>query len=74
MDLNSLRKLDAMTDRFDVIYPSHYTWPLGTEAIGLCLNDAVALAEGRLTDYERHPFMPCNIYRGSYTSFLYQPV
>ncbi len=73
MYIDSLRKLNSMTDCFDVIYPSHHVCPLGKEAIGKCLDDAVALFEGRITEYEKHVSMPCNIYHGKYTSFFYQP-
>lgn len=71
--LESLERLDAMKDQFDLIYPSHNVYPLTTDAIRNCIKDATAVYEGKITSSEKHPFMPCNIYHGSYTGYLFQP-
>ncbi len=69
--LESLKKLGSKTDSFDAIYPSHSIFPIESSAIEHCLQDATDLYEGRITECKKHPQMPCNIYQGSYTGFLY---
>lgn len=73
MYINSLKNLDSMSNCFDVIYPSHNVCPLEKGAIKKCLDDAVDLYEGRITEYEKHESMPCNVYHGKYTGFFYLP-
>lgn len=71
--LESLNKLKNMTGEFDEIYPSHSECPIEKEAIEKCLVDATDLYEGRITEFKKHEFMPCNVYTGKYTGYLYVP-
>ncbi len=43
--LRSLDKLSAMSDKFDLIYPCHDTWPVGVEELAylrMCAQDALS--------------------------------
>lgn len=67
--LKSLERLWQMRDAVRWILPCHHACPIGPEWIGRVLEDARALRAGRLAG-ERHPQLPCWIYRGKWTQFL----
>lgn len=57
--------------KIETIFPCHGAYPLDVSYIEKNLEDALALENGRLTG-AKHPFMPCRIYRGTSTDFLYE--
>ena len=68
--IESQQKLLAMADRVEKILPCHGACPAGVEYIERNLKDAKDLRDGKL-EGEPHPFMPCSVYRGRWTQFLY---
>lgn len=71
--LESLKKLCEIIDgqKIKQIYPSHSEYPLPAEAAKKVLEDAEKLYAGEIPMVKKHDFMPCNVYQGSYTGFLY---
>lgn len=71
--LDSLKKLCNLTvnQKIEKIYPSHSECPLSAEAVQKVLADAENLYAGKIPMVKKHDFMPCNIYQGAYTGFLY---
>lgn len=67
--VQSLEKLLALADQVDTILPCHHSCPIGPEWISRNLEDAKALAAGKLPG-EKHPQMPCWVYRGKWTAFF----
>lgn len=66
--IRSQRKLEAMAQRFDTVYPCHHRCPVAPDCIGKNRLDAEALRAGTLPG-EPTPGMPCRTYRGQWTEF-----
>lgn len=71
--LESFEKLKGLKENIDKIYPSHGICPIEAEAIDCCHEDAKRLINGEIPMEKRHDFMPCNVYKGNYTGFFYEP-
>lgn len=71
--LKSLKKLCELINnqKIEKIYPSHSECPLPSDATEKVLTDAQNLSEGKIPLVKKHDFMPCNVYQGVYTGFLY---
>ena len=71
--LKSLKKLCEVVKnkKIEKIYPSHSESPLSAESVKKVLEDAENLYAGKIPMLKKHDFMPCNVYQGSYTGFLY---
>lgn len=69
---DSLRKMEAMADSFDTIWPSHGSCPLKAEIIPEILQGAQDLLAGKLSAQEPPKPMPCKKYAFGAASFLYQ--
>ncbi len=71
--LESLKKLCeiVINQKIEKIYPSHSECPLSAEAAQKVLEDAENLYAGKIPMLKKHEFMPCNVYQGAYTGFLY---
>ena len=69
---NSLRKIIAMADTFDTIWPSHGDYPLTGDIIPGILQGAQDLLTGRLPGQEPPWPMPCKKYTCDAAGFLYQ--
>ncbi len=67
----SLRKMIAMSDAFDLIWPSHGSCPVSPRIIPALLEGAQDLAAGRLPEQEPPWPMPCKKYVCAAASFLY---
>lgn len=68
--INSLRKLKLLIPADTTVLSCHSACPIGGETIALDLADALALRDGAL-ESEPHPALPCRIYHGQTTDFLY---
>lgn len=66
--IQSQRKLEAISDRFETIYPCHHSFPVTPDYIGKNRQDAEALQAGLLPS-EPTPRMPCRTYYGQWTDF-----
>ncbi len=66
--IESLRKLLSWQDMVDAILPCHHTCPIDASYIAKNLADAIALEQGQLSGTP-HPFMPCHVYQGEWTTF-----
>lgn len=66
--IESQKKLEAMADRFETIYPCHHACPVTPDFIGKNRLDAEALQAGTLPS-EPTPGMPCRTYHGQWTDF-----
>lgn len=73
--LETLKKLSILIKEkaIEKIYPSHSEYPLPQNAVEKVLEDAENLYAGKIPPSKKHDFMPCNVYMGEYTGFLYQP-
>ena len=61
--MNSLKKLIAISDQFDIVYPSHGTFPLSPAQFSVNLEAAEKLSAGELTP-EEPPFpIPAKLYK-----------
>ncbi len=67
----SLRKIAAMSDAFDSIWPSHGSYPLTGEIVPKILQGAEDLLAGRLPGQEPPWPMPCKKYAFDAAAFLY---
>lgn len=68
----SLKKISAMADAFDSIWPSHGSYPLKTDIIAGILRGSQDLVAGRLPEQEPPHPMPCRKYVCDVAAFLYQ--
>lgn len=66
--IESQKKLEAMADRFETIYPCHHACPVTPDFIGKNRRDAEALRAGTLPS-EPTPGMPCRTYHGRWADF-----
>lgn len=66
--IESQKKLEAMADRFETIYPCHHACPVTPDFIGKNRLDAEAMRAGSLPS-EATPGMPCRTYHGQWTDF-----
>lgn len=66
----SLRKLKLLIPAEATVLPCHSECPIDGSWIGRNLEDALALRDGRLAS-EPHPTMPCRVYHGASTDYLY---
>lgn len=66
--IRSQRRLEAMAQRFETIYPCHHRCPVTPDCIGKNRRDAEALRAGTLPS-EPTPGMPCRTYHGQWTEF-----
>ena len=66
--IESQKKLEAMADKFQTIYPCHHPCPVTPDTIGKNRRDAEALRAGALPG-EPTPGMPCRTYHGQWTDF-----
>lgn len=66
--IESQKKLEAMADRFETIYPCHHACPVTPDFIGKNRLDAEAMRAGSLPS-EPTPGMPCRTYHGQWTDF-----
>ncbi len=69
---SSLKKLLAMKDAFDSIWPSHSSYPLTADIIPGILQGTQELLDGKLLGQEPPHPMPCRKYSCGAASFLYQ--
>lgn len=70
--LSSLKKMIAMADAFDSIWPSHGSYPLTADIIPGILKGAQDLLAGKLPDQDPPRPMPCRKYVCDVAAFLYQ--
>ena len=70
---NSLKKMTAMADAFDTIWPSHGNYPLKADIIPGILKGAQDMMAGKLQGQEPPWPMPCKKYVCDVAAFLYQP-
>ena len=68
---SSLRKIIAMADTFDTIWPSHGDYPLTVDMIPGILQGTQDLLNGKLSGEEPPWPMPCKKYTCDVASFLY---
>lgn len=68
--IESQKKLLALAPSIRTVLPSHHPCPIGPEYIEGNLLDALDLQAGKLPS-EPHPDLPCRIYQGKTTAFLY---
>jgi len=68
--LQSLERLEQLAPLVDTVLPSHHACPVNSAAIAHTLADARALKAGELSG-QPHDRMPCGLYQGRWTSFLY---
>ena len=68
---NSLKKMIAMEDAFDSIWPSHGSYPLTTDIIPGILKGAQDMVAGKLQGQEPPWSMPCKKYVCDAAAFLY---
>lgn len=68
--IDSLKKLKRIQKYINIIIPSHHQYPLSTEYISYCLDDALLLKEGKLLGVP-HPSLPCREYQGEHIKFYY---
>ncbi|MDR0875779.1 MAG: MBL fold metallo-hydrolase [Clostridiales Family XIII bacterium] len=66
----SLKKLESMNDEYDVIYPSHGSFPLPKEAVSAQLRAALLLQAGELAGAEPPFEVPALMYVHEGASFL----
>lgn len=66
----SLRKLKLMIPADATVLPCHSECPIDGSYIARDLEDALALRDGKLPS-EPHPTMPCRVYHGAATDYLY---
>ncbi|MDE7269382.1 MAG: MBL fold metallo-hydrolase [Acetatifactor sp.] len=69
---NSLKKMIAMADTFDSIWPSHGSYPLTAEIISGILKGTQDMLAGKLPGQEPPWPMPCKKYVCDVAGFLYQ--
>ena len=67
----SLKRMMAMSDTFDTIWPSHSNYPLAPDIIPGILQGTQDLLDGKLPEEEPPRPMPCKKYACSTASFLY---
>lgn len=67
----SLKKMIAMSDAFDSIWPSHGSYPLVADIIPGILQGMQDLIVGKLPEQEPPWLMPCKKYTCSVANFLY---
>lgn len=67
----TLEKMQAMSDAFDTIWPSHGTCPVTPEIIPGLIGGACDLADGRLEGQDPPREMPCRLYRCAVAGFCY---
>lgn len=68
--IESQKKLLDLAPSIRTILPSHHPCPIGPEYIEGNLQDALDLKAGKLPS-QPHPELPCRIYQGKTTIFLY---
>ncbi|MCM1162464.1 MAG: MBL fold metallo-hydrolase [Roseburia sp.] len=68
----SLRKILAMADAFDSIFPSHGSYPLTADIIPGILQGVQDMVAGKLLEQEPPWPMPCKKYVCDVAGFLYQ--
>ena len=68
---SSLKRVMAMADTFDTIWPSHGSYPLTADIIPGILQGAQDLLDGKLPSQEPPWPMPCKKYTCDAASFLY---
>ncbi|MDR2420850.1 MAG: MBL fold metallo-hydrolase [Oscillospiraceae bacterium] len=67
----SMKRLLAMSDSFDYVYPSHGEFPVGAEEIRKLISAAEELLEGKL-EPEEPPFpLPAKMYMSNGVGFYY---
>lgn len=69
---NSLKKMIAMADAIDSIWPSHGSYPLTADIIPGILKGTQDLLAGKLPDQDPPRPMPCRKYVCDVAAFLYQ--
>lgn len=67
--IESERKLAAMADRFETVFPCHHPCPITPDYIEKDLEDAEALLAGTLPAAPAEG-RPCSLYQGRWTSFF----
>ncbi len=70
---HSLKKIEAISDQIDSIWPSHGSCPLKTDIIPGLIKGAHDLILGNLSEQEPPRSMPCKKYVCDVASFLYSP-
>lgn len=68
---SSLKRIIAMADSFDTIWPSHGSYPLTVDIIPGILQGSQDLLDGKLPSQEPPWPMPCKKYTCNVASFLY---
>lgn len=69
--MHSLEKMIGMSDSFDLVWPSHGSYPLDKNIIPEILKGAKDLLAGKLPEQEPPWSMPCKKYVCDAASFLY---
>ena len=68
---SSLKRVIALTNTFDTIWPSHGSYPLKPDIIPGILQGSQDLLDGKLPSQEPPRPMPCKKYTCDMASFLY---
>ena len=68
---SSLKRIMAMADAFDTVWPSHGGYPLKPDIIPAILQGSRDLLDGKLTGEEPPWPMPCKKYSCDMVSFLF---
>ena len=67
----SMKKLLALVDEFDVIYPGHGPFPLGGEIIERLIDGAGRILGGEVEGSDPPFEMPAKLYRAGGAAFFY---
>lgn len=70
--ISTLRKLKLLIPEDVTVLACHGDCPFGAAVIARNLDDALALRDGAL-ESAAHPTLPCRIYHGASTDYLYEP-
>lgn len=68
---SSIKKLIALSDCFDTVWPSHGDCPLKSDIVPRVLETSLELMAGRLPEQAPTHKLPCKRYAGDAVAFLY---
>jgi glyoxylase-like metal-dependent hydrolase (beta-lactamase superfamily II) len=69
--IRSMEKLNLLRDEFDVIYPSHGTFPLKPDILGGLIEGAKNVRDGKVTPQDAPFETPAKVYDVGVAKFLY---
>jgi glyoxylase-like metal-dependent hydrolase (beta-lactamase superfamily II) len=69
--IESLKKLEALSDSYDTVYASHGSFPLGTDAVTRQRETAERLLAGELSPLEPPMDIPAKMYLNGNAGFFY---